>query len=170
MSSGGTSARLLPEKEAKELWAESGDADGLHSHHCALLRSCLWALTRQGTPTHVLRLLNLAVDVAAARDGQAPRTDLRDELRQSLEDLADAGDAVSLAEGHWLPAAAREGSQRSSSLSPFGEELSTTAPSGEFAVVASRRSCSFHGRNSTHGQGPPRSRCLSGQRDCCARR
>lgn len=69
---------------------------------CALLRSCLWALSGGTTPVHVLRLLNLATSLEYAE------MDVRPRIRETLEELADAGDVVELANGRWLPAPTRE--------------------------------------------------------------
>ena len=79
---------------------------------CALLRSCLWALSGGDRPVHVLRVLNLAFDLSpenifAGRDSVA-LTGLRSRLRAALDNLSDAGDILSLANGRWLPAPLRQ--------------------------------------------------------------
>jgi hypothetical protein len=69
---------------------------------CALLRSCLWALSGGTTPVHVLRLLNLATSL------EASNAEVRPKIKETLEELAEAGDLVELANGRWLPAPTRE--------------------------------------------------------------
>ena len=69
---------------------------------CALLRSCVWALTSGNRPVHVLRLLNLATSLDSS-DGE-----IRARIKESLEELADSGDLVELANGRWLPAPTRQ--------------------------------------------------------------
>lgn len=78
---------------------------------CALLRSCVWALTGGERPVHVLKLLNLAVDASpdsVLAGDEMGSTEIRSRLRTSLDELAEAGDLVSLANGRWLPAPTRE--------------------------------------------------------------
>jgi hypothetical protein len=55
---------------------------------------------------HVLRVLNCAVEIAsvAANDDGAV---VRERLRSCLEELGEAGDAVSLDDGRWMPAPVR---------------------------------------------------------------
>lgn len=74
---------------------------------CALVQSVLWALTRDGLPAHILRILNVAVDIAAG-DGTSDERLIRAQLRDALDELADAGDTVDVGDGRWLPAATRE--------------------------------------------------------------
>lgn len=69
---------------------------------CALLRSCMWALTDGVQPVHVLRLLNLAVTLHF--DGDASRG----ELKEALQELSECGDLVEMSNGQWLPAPTRE--------------------------------------------------------------
>jgi hypothetical protein len=78
---------------------------------CALLRSCVWALTGGERPVHVLKLLNLAVDISPdsiLADDEMRSADTRSRLRTCLDELTEAGDLVSLANGRWLPAPMRE--------------------------------------------------------------
>lgn len=77
---------------------------------CGLLRSCLWALSGGDRPVHSLRLLNLALESSpdAVITGGENDSEIRLRLRGSLNELADAGDVVSLANGRWLPAPTRE--------------------------------------------------------------
>jgi hypothetical protein len=51
---------------------------------------------------HVLRLLNFATSLDSSGEEIRPR------IKESLEELADAGDLVELANGRWLPAPTRE--------------------------------------------------------------
>lgn len=106
MSTTGTSIRPLPSAGARE--ASPVAVSSPLVQHCALLRACLWAQAQHGSAVHVLRLLNLAVDLATESAGEAPPPGLREELRQALDELAEAGDAISLDQGRWLPAALRE--------------------------------------------------------------
>ena len=77
---------------------------------CGLLRSCLWALSGGTRPVHSLRLLNLALESSpdAVISGGENDSAIRFRLRSSLNELADAGDVVSMANGRWLPAPTRE--------------------------------------------------------------
>jgi hypothetical protein len=88
----------------------SAECDQLATE-CALLRSCAWALTQGNRPVHTLKLLNLAIelspDTILGDEVQGPDT-TRVRLRGTLEELAEAGDLVSLANGRWLPAPSRE--------------------------------------------------------------
>lgn len=68
---------------------------------CALLRSCAWALTGGARPVHILRLLNFATSFEV--DSDKARTRIKD----SLDELAEAGDLAELANGRWLPAPTR---------------------------------------------------------------
>ena len=69
---------------------------------CALLRSCVWALTDGIRPVHVLRLLNLASTLHFS--GEAARA----QLKEALEKLSECGDLAELSSGQWLPAPTRE--------------------------------------------------------------
>lgn len=70
-----------------------------------LLRSCVWTLSGTSIPAHTLRVLNLAVSVIGfVRDDP----ELREQLRRSLEELADIGDLICLPGGLWLPGPVRE--------------------------------------------------------------
>jgi len=69
---------------------------------CALLRSCVWALTGGSRPVHILRLLNLSASLDPSNE------DIRPRIKESLEELAEAGDLAELANGRWLPAPTRE--------------------------------------------------------------
>ena len=69
---------------------------------CALLRSCVWALTDGVHPVHVLRLLNLASTLHFTGDAS------RGKLKEALQDLSECGDLVEMANGQWLPAPTRE--------------------------------------------------------------
>ncbi len=109
-----TSFRESSQEEAGKLLREQlvggGSCDRLATD-CALLRSCVWALTGGGRPVHILKLLNLAVDVSpdsvlAADDFGSAQ--IRSRLRMTLDELAEAGDLVSLANGRWLPAPTRQ--------------------------------------------------------------
>src|SRR5690349_1802762 len=73
---------------------------------CALLRSCLWALSGGERPVHSLRFLNLAVECEAVSLSAESEDDsqVRLRLRNSLNELEGAGDVVALANGRWLPA------------------------------------------------------------------
>jgi hypothetical protein len=77
----------------------------------ALLRSCVWALTRGERPVHTLKLLNLAIelspDALLSEEAGVPE-ERRSRLRGTLEELSEAGDLVSLANGRWLPAPTRQ--------------------------------------------------------------
>lgn len=109
-----TSVRSCSAEEAGKLIREQLVATALCDQvatDCALLRSCVWALTGGERPVHVLKLLNFAVDVSpdtilsADEMGSA---EIRSRLRTSLDELAEAGDLVLLANGRWLPAPTRE--------------------------------------------------------------
>ena len=69
---------------------------------CALVRSCVWALTDGVQPVHVLRLLNLAVTLHFGGDAS------RGKLKEALQELSDNGDLVEMSNGQWLPAPTRE--------------------------------------------------------------
>ena len=71
---------------------------------CAVLRSCLWSLTRRRHPVHILRLMNLAFEIVVGEANPDDIEQRRSELRSALEALADVGDAVALRDGRWLPA------------------------------------------------------------------
>ena len=108
MSIGITSLKQMDLSRAKQLISTHlyGDTIGDDvSADCALLRSCIWGLSHAAKPVHVLRILNLAMSslVDSSQDLQQRRA----RLREALEELSDAGDAVSLPEGFWLPAAVR---------------------------------------------------------------
>jgi hypothetical protein len=75
------------------------------SSDCALLRSCIWSLSGTTEPVHVLRVLNLALTMW---DSDQDVLERREHLHEALEELAEAGDLVSLPEGRWLPAPTRE--------------------------------------------------------------
>jgi hypothetical protein len=85
----------------------SGEAVDRLAEDCALARGLLWAMTRGGDPAHVLRMVNAGVDVCGADGGDAERA-VRARLREALDELAEAGDAIEVGGGHWLPAAVRE--------------------------------------------------------------
>jgi len=68
---------------------------------CALLRSCVWALTDGVRPVHVLRLLNLASTLHFS--GETARA----QLKGALEELSECGDLAELSSGQWLPAPTR---------------------------------------------------------------
>lgn len=68
----------------------------------ALIRSCVWALTGGKRPVHILRLLNFATSLDPFGN------DIRPRIKESLQELADAGDLAELANGRWLPAPTRE--------------------------------------------------------------
>jgi len=69
---------------------------------CALLRSCVWALTDGVQPVHVLRLLNLASTLHLSGDAS------RGKLKEALQELSQCGDLVEMSNGQWLPAPTRE--------------------------------------------------------------
>ncbi len=69
---------------------------------CALLRSCVWALTDGVQPVHVLRLLNLASTLHFSGDTS------RGKLKEALQELSVCGDLVEMSNGQWLPAPTRE--------------------------------------------------------------
>src|SRR5262245_12671274 len=110
MSRGITSLKRIDPSRAKQLISTHlcGDliGDGV-SADCALIRSCIWGLSHAAKPVHVLRILNLAMSslVDSAQDLLQQR---RKHLREALDELSDAGDAISLPEGFWLPATVRE--------------------------------------------------------------
>ena len=85
----------------------SDQADGV-ALNCALVRTVLWALTRDGRPAHILRVMNLLLDLATSHAEAVDEQALRGRLRRILDDLADAGDILELAGGRWHPAAVRE--------------------------------------------------------------
>lgn len=83
-----------------------GECDQL-ARDCALLRSCIWALSGGERPVHVLRVLNLALELCPQivfDEHDSDKTDARARFRNILDELADTGDLVSLANGRWLPA------------------------------------------------------------------
>jgi hypothetical protein len=100
-----TGLRTVSEREARTVLRHqlvgTGACDQVAAD-CALLRSCVWALTGGSRPVHILRLLNLATSLDPSSD------DLRPRIKESLEELADAGDLAELANGRWLPAPTRE--------------------------------------------------------------
>ena len=69
---------------------------------CALVRSCVWALTDGAQPVHVLRLLNLAATLHFSGDAS------RGKLKEALQELSECGDLVEMSNGQWLPAPTRE--------------------------------------------------------------
>lgn len=70
-----------------------------------LVRAMTWALTGATRAAHVLRIVSRCLPPAMAvfQGGDS----VREDLRAALEALADAGDLVELARGHWLPAPSR---------------------------------------------------------------
>jgi len=96
-------------KEIIDSHLVGGDCGQL-ARDCALLRSCLWALSGGNRPVHVLRVLNLALDLSPENvfGGDAGSVELRTRLRGALDELSDAGDILALANGRWLPAPLRE--------------------------------------------------------------
>lgn len=100
-----TPFRAVSEKEARAVVRQQligpGECDQVAAD-CALLRSCVWALTGGNRPVHVLRLLNFATSFDSSDEAMRPR------IKESLEELADAGDLVELANGRWLPAPTRQ--------------------------------------------------------------
>jgi hypothetical protein len=93
------------ELEAKRLVGSSG-VDEL-TLDCGVLRSCIWALTRNATSVHINRLLNVAT-ASQIGVGAHATVDARARLRESLDVLAEVGDVVELANGWWVPAGVRE--------------------------------------------------------------
>jgi hypothetical protein len=91
--------------EAKRLIASSG-GDEL-TLDCAVLRSCVWALTRNAQSVHVNRLLNVATASQIGLESHAT-VDARARLRESLDVLAEVGDVIELANGWWMPAGSRQ--------------------------------------------------------------
>src|ERR1035441_2110806 len=93
-----TPFRAVSEKEARAVVRQQligpGECDQVAAD-CALLRSCVWALTGGNRPVHVLRLLNFATSLDSSDEAIRPR------IKESLEELADAGDLVELANGRW---------------------------------------------------------------------
>lgn len=100
-----TSFRTVSEREARTVLRQQligpRDCDQVAAD-CALLRSIVWALSGGQTPVHVLRLLNFATSLDPSNEEIRPR------IKESLEELSDAGDLVELANGRWLPAPTRE--------------------------------------------------------------
>src|SRR5262249_49989408 len=98
-------------REILDFQLVGGDCDQI-GRECALLRSCLWALSGGERPVYVLRVLNVALSLSPEHvfDGNhsASLTDLRARLRRALADLSDAGDVLSLANGRFLPSPLRE--------------------------------------------------------------
>ena len=96
---------MVSEQEAHALLKQqlvgSGSCDQLAAD-CALLRSCVWALTGGTRPVHILRLLNLASSFGTSGE------DIRPRIKESLEELSEAGDLAELANGRWLPAPTRQ--------------------------------------------------------------
>jgi hypothetical protein len=73
-----------------------------------LLRSLLWAYSRNGDAPYVLRFMNPALDLWMAYRATANEHEAREQLNLILEDLETAGDALALPEGRWLPGPTRE--------------------------------------------------------------
>jgi hypothetical protein len=100
-----TGFQTVSEKEARSILRHQlvgpGECDQVAAD-CALLRSCVWALTGGGRPVHILRLLNFATSLDSSDEQIRPR------IKESLDELADAGDLVELGNGRWLPAPTRE--------------------------------------------------------------
>ena len=69
---------------------------------CAALASGCWT-GRKPSRCTILRLLNLATSL-----DPSVRRHLRPRIKESLEELAEAGDLAELANGRWLPAPTRE--------------------------------------------------------------
>ena len=73
---------------------------------CELLRSTLWAVSRDG-PAHINRVLSVVVDLAVAYSGVLDETTTRDRFRKTLDELALIGDVVELDGGRWIPSRPR---------------------------------------------------------------
>lgn len=103
-------AAAVSKGDAEAVWLR---AIGVPEHDpftrdCSFLRAILWALARGGRrQAHILRILNVAVDIACETTGSDERA-VRAALRNALDEIADAGDAVEVGDGWWLPAATRE--------------------------------------------------------------
>lgn len=93
------------ELESKRLVGTSG-VNELTSD-CAVLRSCIWALTRTAQSVHINRLLNVATSSQIGLEAHAT-VDARARLREALDALAEVGDVLELANGWWLPAGSRQ--------------------------------------------------------------
>ncbi len=100
-----TLLRTVSEREASTILRQqligASECDQVAAD-CALLRSSVWALTGGQTPVHVLRLLNFAASINPLAE------ETRSRIKESLEELSEAGDLVELANGRWLPAPTRE--------------------------------------------------------------
>src|SRR5713226_8462397 len=72
-----------------------------------VLRALTWALTSGTQPVHILRLLNRATSIMSPLLETTDDRQVRSELREGLDALADAGDLVELEGGLWLPATTR---------------------------------------------------------------
>lgn len=93
------------ELEAKRL-VGSTEIDEL-TLDCGVLRSCVWALTRNAQSVHINRLLNVATSSQIGLESHAT-VDARARLRESLDVLEEVGDVIELANGWWLPAGTRQ--------------------------------------------------------------
>ena len=103
--------RVTDRLEAREalrtnLLGSGGQAD-VRTLDCALIRSVVWALWRRDEGAHILAIMNMALGVTAAMDGEARTAERRAELRDALDELADAGDVIETDHGRWLPAPMR---------------------------------------------------------------
>jgi hypothetical protein len=76
------------------------------SLNCELVRSVLWATTRQA-PVHINRLLNVVVDLGLAFASDADEDTTRRHLRDTLDELAEFGDVIELDQGRWSATAPR---------------------------------------------------------------
>jgi hypothetical protein len=105
--SGGTSVDVVSAEVAREAApAFVAGATASEPLEYDLLRVIIWSLTRASEPVHVLRVLNCALEIASGALG-GDDAGLRERLRSCLEELSEAGDAVSLDEGRWMPAPVR---------------------------------------------------------------
>lgn len=107
---------LWPPEEARAeaLSHSAGDLEAswgegaLSARRAELLRSCVWALTRQASePVRTLRVTNLALELSLAHCPSENPEEERECLRETLEELGLIGDLTSLKGGLWLPSPAR---------------------------------------------------------------
>ncbi|MCI0392415.1 MAG: hypothetical protein MOB07_27100 [Acidobacteria bacterium] len=115
MVSGGTGIELIDQKRASEivrsfLLGNSASQDQL-AVDCAALRHTLWDLSRGGkTPVHIRRLLNTTVQLQldSLDTPEIAEQKRRERIRDALDELSEVYDLVSLPNGYWIPAPARE--------------------------------------------------------------